>query len=224
MLPIILFAAASTIAQVHVEAFRQKIVELAPRGAQDCGSTAAVPADRIERCATEHLGRKAPFFCILAPPIPKDVAFDIRPYIEGYVGDRTGTLLRVTVDSRKKSVVIPVLGPHMTPPPVRVGGWVRPPEIVHQVRRRVDAKSIRGIVIVEAIVEESGAIRQTRILKPLPRNLDKIAEELLPKAKISPGTLFGRPIPVIFNFSAKVENGEIVVPVIYPRAATGLVP
>ncbi|HSP13135.1 MAG TPA: hypothetical protein VLV78_00100 [Thermoanaerobaculia bacterium] len=213
MLPILLFAAASTIAQLQVKALRQRTIELAPAGAFDCGSSPA-PVDSIERCATEHLARKAPFFCVLAPHLTRDVVYDVRPFIEAYIGNRTGTVYRVIGDSHRSYKRVPVLGPDLMAPPVRVGGWVRAPEVIRQVRQKVRADSIRGIVIIEAIVDERGVISQTRILKPLPMKLDEIADELLRKAEVRPGTFLGKPIPVLFNFSAKVENGEITVPVI----------
>lgn len=66
-----------------------------------------------------------------------------------------------------------------------------------------DARKARtqGIVILEMIVDEKGDVRNVKILKPLPHGLADEAVKAVKLWKYKPGTLDGKPVPVIFNVS-----------------------
>ena len=60
---------------------------------------------------------------------------------------------------------------------------------------------VQGIVIVEAIIDRNGDVRDVKVLKPLPMGLDAAAVAAIRQWKFKPGTLNGQPVDVIFNLT-----------------------
>lgn len=89
--------------------------------------------------------------------------------------------------------------------PVRVGGDVKPPVAITKVEpdytELARKARVQGIVILEAIIDTNGNVTDVRVLKPLPMGLDQAAMDAVRKWKFRPGTLGGRPVPVIFNLT-----------------------
>jgi TonB family protein len=91
--------------------------------------------------------------------------------------------------------------------PLRVGGDVKAPVLV----KRVEATStpeailnrISGIVIIEALIDETGHVSDARVLKPLPFGLDAAAVAAVKQWEFKPGTLNGKPVPVLFNLTVQ---------------------
>jgi TonB family protein len=88
--------------------------------------------------------------------------------------------------------------------PMRVGDE-KPPVLV----RRVDpvktdeaaAANVRGIVIIEAIIDDQGRVDQARVLKPLPFGLDQAALDAVMQWKFRPATFRDQPVAVVFNLT-----------------------
>lgn len=93
--------------------------------------------------------------------------------------------------------------------PVRVGGDVKPPVAITRVEPAYNELARRartsGIVIVEAIINANGDVTDARILKGLPFGLDEAALTAVRKWKFKPGTLNGRPVPVIFTLTVRFQ-------------------
>jgi TonB family protein len=93
-------------------------------------------------------------------------------------------------------------------PPVRVGGNIAPPERVKYVPPSypVDAQQARvsGIVIIEAVIDESGEVAASKVLKSVPM-LDDAALAAVSQWKYTPTFLNGAAVPVVMtvtvNFS-----------------------
>lgn len=89
--------------------------------------------------------------------------------------------------------------------PVRVGGNVKAPVIITRVEpeyTEIARKArIKGIVIVEAVIDRQGNVTEARILKPLPMGLDQEALRAIRLWKFKPGTLNGQPVPVYYNLT-----------------------
>ena len=89
--------------------------------------------------------------------------------------------------------------------PVRVGGNVKAPVVIVRVEPQyteVARKArIKGIVIVEAVIDRQGNVTEARILKPLPMGLDQEALRAIRLWKFKPGTLNGQPVPVYYNLT-----------------------
>src|SRR5262245_46408054 len=86
---------------------------------------------------------------------------------------------------------------------LRVGGDVKAPILITKVEPVYTDEArkarISGIVIVEALIDKTGTVREVSVLKPLPFGLDQAAIDALRQWKFKPGTLNGQPVDVIFN-------------------------
>lgn len=93
--------------------------------------------------------------------------------------------------------------------PVRVSGAIKTPDLLRRVEpvySVIAATSrISGVVILEAVVDESGSVQAVKILRGRSPFLDKAAEEALKQWKYAPLMLAGVATPfevtVTFNFS-----------------------
>ena len=99
-----------------------------------------------------------------------------------------------------------VVGPPPPPPapvvPQRVGGSIVPPGKLHHVPPVYPslalAVRVQGIVILDAVVGEDGAVRELRILRSIPL-LDQAALDAVRQWRYTPTLLNGRPTPVIMT-------------------------
>lgn len=89
--------------------------------------------------------------------------------------------------------------------PIRVGGDVQPPVKISapspQYTEIARKARIQGVVIVEAIIDKTGAVTNVKILKGLPMGLDTAAADAVAKWKFKPATLNGKPVAVIYNLT-----------------------
>jgi len=96
-----------------------------------------------------------------------------------------------------------LLPPPSSPPqPVRVGGEIRPPQRVTDVTpiypQIARAARVEGIVILEAVIAEDGAVRDVRVLRSLPL-LDAAAIDAVRQWRFTPTLLNGQPVPVVMT-------------------------
>jgi TonB family protein len=86
--------------------------------------------------------------------------------------------------------------------PLRVGGAVTRPEIISHVKPVYTEKARRagteGTVIVEAIIDEEGCVRNVRVLKEQPNGLTEAAVEAVRQWAFSPARLEDRPVKVYY--------------------------
>jgi TonB family protein len=88
----------------------------------------------------------------------------------------------------------------------RVGGEVKAPVVLKRVEP-VYAEGARrsrtsGIVILECMIDATGAVRSGRVLKSLPApTLSYTALEALRQWRFIPGSLDGQPVDVLFNLT-----------------------
>jgi protein TonB len=110
---------------------------------------------------------------------------------------------------------LPAQAPPPPPPPaepVRVGGRITAPNVVHQVNPEYPgvalAAGMEGLVILEAIVDDTGQVKSVKVLRSSGRLLDVAAVTALKQWRYSPLILNGTtPVPfvltVTFNFHTK---------------------
>jgi TonB family protein len=105
--------------------------------------------------------------------------------------------------------------PAAGPPPYRVGDGVSRPEILSQTTKPVYTELARrarvtGTVIVEAIIDENGNVKDTRVLKGLPMGLSQAAVDAVLTWKFKPATWEGRPVPVyyVLTVNFKVDGAS----------------
>jgi protein TonB len=98
-------------------------------------------------------------------------------------------------------------------PPIRIGGKVEAPALLHRVNPvyppiAVSAR-LQGIVILEALVDRDGTVADVKVLRSAGAVLDTQAQIALKKWRYSPLVLNGKPVrfvlTVILSFS--VESG-----------------
>ncbi|MFP5245985.1 MAG: energy transducer TonB, partial [Thermoanaerobaculia bacterium] len=88
-------------------------------------------------------------------------------------------------------------------------GNVKAPVIVTRVEPQyteVARKArVKGIVIIEAVIDRQGNVTEARVLKPLPMGLDTQALNAIRQWKFKPGTLNGQPVPVYYNLTVNFQ-------------------
>jgi len=92
--------------------------------------------------------------------------------------------------------------------PVRVGGNIKPPTKIKDVRpvypEEAMASKVTGVVILEATIDPSGRVSDARVLKSVPL-LDQAALDAVKQWEFTPTHVNGVPVPVIMtvtvNFS-----------------------
>lgn len=98
----------------------------------------------------------------------------------------------------------------------RVGEDVKAPVVISRVEPIYpeDARKARvaGIVIIEALIDKSGNVRDARVLKPLPFDLDQAALDSIRQWKFRPATRNGEPVDVLFNLTINFQLGDESVP------------
>ena len=105
------------------------------------------------------------------------------------------------------------LGPAAPPPPppaqlvdgqapVRVGGNIKPPKKLRDVRpvypANAEADRVQGVVIIEATIDALGNVANARVLKSLPA-LDQAAVEAVQQWQYEPTMMNGVAVPVIMT-------------------------
>lgn len=85
---------------------------------------------------------------------------------------------------------------------MRIGGDIRPPVLVRRVEPMYPDFAARarveGTVILEAIIDEQGAVQSLTVLRSVPL-LDKAATDAVTQWRYSPVTLNGAPVRAILT-------------------------
>lgn len=86
--------------------------------------------------------------------------------------------------------------------PLRIGGELKPPMKVHDVKpiypAEAQAARIQGVVIIEAMLNSAGTVVGARVLKSIPE-LDEAALDAVRQWRFTPTLLNGVPTPVIMT-------------------------
>ena len=116
---------------------------------------------------------------------------------------------------------LPDLAPPPPPPPpppaprapLRVGGVIRQPTLLHRVEPvyppLAAAAAIQGTVILEALVDEQGVVQDVKVLRSM-GVLDRPAIEAVKQWRSSPVILNGRPekfiLTVVLTFTLEGDS------------------
>ena len=121
--------------------------------------------------------------------------------VEFLRGEDTIDVIQATWSTRPKSAVTTT----SPGPPYRVGGDVKAPVVINRVEpvypEEARKARIMGIVIVEAIIDQNGVVKDVEVLKPLPFGLDQAAVDAVKQWTFKPATLNGQPVAVRFNLT-----------------------
>lgn len=116
------------------------------------------------------------------------------------------------------ALVVGCVAPVAAQEPVRVGGDIKEPRRISDVRPVYPAiaqqAGIEGIVIIEAIIGTDGAVESARILRPVPL-LDQAALDAVTQWRYTPTLLNGQPVKVVmtvtvtFNLTGQQPAREV---------------
>ena len=91
--------------------------------------------------------------------------------------------------------------------PMKVGGSVLPPRKTYSPAPPYTEEArqgrIQGVVILEAIIDAEGHVRDVKVLKGLPMGLTESAVETAMQWKFEPATLQGEPVAVYFSLTIR---------------------
>ena len=89
--------------------------------------------------------------------------------------------------------------------PVRVGGQIKPPTLVHRVEPAYPPMAVsahvQGIVILEAIVDTEGRVTDVKVLRSVNLMLDREAVAAVRQWRYSPVVLNGTAVPFVLSVS-----------------------
>lgn len=131
----------------------------------------------------------------------------------GVEGGIEGGVLGGLVGGLPGAALPPPPPPPTSNQPVRIGGQVSAPALVHRVEPEYPAIAvaahIEGMVILDATVDSDGRVTDVRILRSR-GFLDKVAIEAVKQWRYQPLTLNGQPTPFILtvtlNFALKRDR------------------
>ena len=94
--------------------------------------------------------------------------------------------------------------------PLRVGGEVTRPEVIHRVTPDFAALQdggarLGGLFIAEAVIDERGDVTSARVLKSSGPKIDAAALAALRQWKFKPATLRGKPVPVYYTLTVNIH-------------------
>lgn len=105
----------------------------------------------------------------------------------------------------------PPSGPPVKEPqgPMRVGGEIQQPERIHHVNpvypELARRARLEGTVILQAIIDRQGNVKDAEVLRNLGLGLDEAAVEAVQQWKYSPTYYNGRPVEVILTVTVQFE-------------------
>lgn len=131
------------------------------------------------------------------PPVAPATPFDGPDLGPVAFGDPAGVLPDVAV---------------LVPPPAqrvyRAGGKIRPPAKVRHVPPEypwiAQQNKVEGTVILEAVIAESGRVRDVRVLRSVPL-LDQAAVDAVRQWHFTPTLLNGEAVPVVMTVTVRFE-------------------
>jgi len=100
------------------------------------------------------------------------------------------------------AIAAPVIYASVDPAQVRVGGDIKEPKKIKDVKpvypETAKATNIQGIMIIEIIIGTDGSVNEAKVLRPVPE-LDRAAIDAVMQWKYTPTLLNGEPVKVIMT-------------------------
>ena len=100
------------------------------------------------------------------------------------------------------AVAAPAVFAAFEPPQVRVGGDIKEPKKIKDVKpvypEAAKAAGVQGIVIIETRIGTDGAVNEAKVLRSVPE-LDRAAVDAVLQWKYTPTLLNGQPVEVIMT-------------------------
>ncbi|HSP33194.1 MAG TPA: energy transducer TonB [Thermoanaerobaculia bacterium] len=140
-------------------------------------------------------------------------SYEIGAMFEATRGDTVVDMIRAScaVASFPRHLAVSRMVPPRPLPPdtYRVGGDVHAPRVISRVEPTYPEEArrarISGIVIVEALIDKTGLVRDVQVLKPMPYGLDDAAVNAVKQWRFEPGMKDGQPVNVVFNLTVNFK-------------------
>ena len=140
-------------------------------------------------------------------PIPDPTPDDPEPIMEENVE-------YVETEIENPDVEFLVGAPPSGPPvieqgPMRVGGEIQAPELINRVNpgypELARRARLEGVVILEAIIDQQGSVRDVNILRGLGLGLDESAVDAVSQWQYTPTFYNGRPVEVLLTVTVQFQ-------------------
>jgi TonB family protein len=188
------------------ESFARIVRERAARETQPVATELAPPAGRGEPAADMPV--RGPIKVAVELPQPVEREPDVEGVEEGVPGGVEGGIAGGVLGGIEPQGEA---APPADDGPLRVGGDVLAPvKTAGDPPRYPDAARaarLQGIVILEIVIDRTGEVADTRVLKGLPMGLDAAAVEAVRTWKFRPATLHGKPVAVYFTVPVSFRLG-----------------
>jgi TonB family protein len=95
-----------------------------------------------------------------------------------------------------------------TETPMRVGGDVTAPRVIHRVEPRYEKCkdiTLSGVPVLEAVIDVDGRVRDVHLIRAVHPCIDQSVVEAVKQWRFEAGTLNGRPVPTIFNMTMYIH-------------------
>lgn len=93
--------------------------------------------------------------------------------------------------------------------PIHFRAGITRPEILERVDPRYPELDRRarsqGVVVVEAVIDEQGRVRNVTILRGLSRGLDQATIDAVSRWRFKPATLDGRPVKIYYSLTVNFK-------------------
>jgi protein TonB len=100
------------------------------------------------------------------------------------------------------AIAAPVISASVEPSQVRVGGDIKEPKKIKDVKpvypEAAKAAGVQGIVIIETRIATDGTVNEAKVLRSVPE-LDRAAIDAVMQWKYTPTLLNGQPVEVIMT-------------------------
>jgi protein TonB len=138
---------------------------------------------------------------------PEPTGEDTEGVQGGVEGGVPGGVVGGVVGGLPEAPPPPPLPPAFPAPkaPVRIGGQLQPPTLVRRVEPTYPHMAVRahlqGVVILEAIVDEEGTVKEVKVLRSVNPLLDREALAAVRQWRYVPVVLNGTPVPFVLSVS-----------------------
>ena len=179
-------------------------------------SASAVPPPPPDLVARPQLSATPSSAAPITPPegISEEVTLPSPgPAVEGSIPGMPGAVSGIGRGMLLETEVAPVALPSTPAPPaiVRAGGVIREPRKIVNVQpiypEYARAAGIQGVVIIEATIDEQGAVMDARILRSRPL-LDAAALAAVKQWRYTPTLLNGVPVRVLMTVTINFSLGD----------------
>ena len=166
-------------------------------------------APAAETVSSETFSGAMQFRVRVRPVIDANVSVDLDVMNRSMMVDQIRTFWMTGEPKRLVGTVTGGVVPPLPPGYYHVCGDVRAPQVITRVEPVYNETArkdrVSGIAIVQAMIDETGKVREAMILRNLPDGLGQAAADAVSQWQFSPALRDGKPVPVVFNLTVNFK-------------------